>query len=167
MKTPALILAVCLLMIVGACKKEKGSTPTNKIVGKWYVVKINIKQLAINNGPVIDTTYQGSTVINATDFFEFDNNDKAMLSVSGYFTVTGKSTATSAGQPTAGKAYYIYGISGSSLSLIATTENPTPGIATVAAFNENIIQLDNSNLVLQSNYNDTIHQGVITTYYTK
>jgi hypothetical protein len=171
MKTNYLLVLICLMLCLSACKKANVEVAVNPsdIVGKWYENKLNVSKQLISGGAVTDTTYLSNSFTTA-DYFQFNSDSTAIISSSGGVLILNDFVFEVFGGGVNGGQLYFqsYTLKNSTLTLrvapIPTASNGSqPG-----PISETILQLDANNLVIQGAQDTSKNYKVTTvTYYKK
>jgi hypothetical protein len=161
-----LFLITALALVINACHKDKPvSAP---LVGKWYEVKEEIKEVTGGISKPLDTIYTGS-VFTANDYIEFDNNGTAVIAAADIFNIGGSiPVKDGSGKPTVSTTYFNFYVDATVLTLNSTTLFNTACCGNVKTETEKIDQLDANTLVLHTNSAPgTIPQMTTETYFTR
>ena len=149
MKKYCLPLAAFLLLALTACKKNSGEIKAAGIPGKWQQTKLELRQTD-DQGMVHDTVFKSAN-FTTNDFYQFNGDKTAIISKSGNFSFAGKSIVINANQISDWVTHYTYSIAADTvLNLNPTDQIINPGNSYLQK--QQIIQLDNSHLVLRSVY---------------
>lgn len=168
MKIIYAIVTLASALSLSACKKGGAVVPAGSIVGKWYVVKEELKEITGGVSKTLDTIYTAAA-FNTNDYFQFNRDSTAVQSSSGDFTIWGKSVFTTGqGSIIFGTNTYIYSLSGQTLTLKSTFLHPTPNSIIPDHAIEIILFLDGKNLTIRSSSDPAVVPQLITdTYYRR
>jgi hypothetical protein len=173
MKTKYLLLigtgvALCL----NACKKNDDYSSNGQLVGKWYENKLVLHEIT-GTDTFRDTTFT-SADFTTDDYFQFNPNSTAVISKSGTFSFSGKSTVELANKLYDFVTHYNYKIKDSLITMTLTDPVPTAltGSDNSITRIESVVQLDANHLVMHIDIipqsSTTYPPGVTTTaYFTK
>lgn len=169
MKSTYLLIFAALACCLGACKKDNtNGNNSNQITGKWYETKMEIHE---SNGTAVDRdTIFAAESFTSNDYFRFTGDMKAVFSQSGFYNFTGKSIFTSGGLVTISLAHYNYSINDGQLKLVSTDIYPSNvnGTPNTYQLEDDIVQLDDTHLVLHTHYNGPPPYSLTSTmYFTK
>jgi len=163
-----------VIVMFSACHKDKNILQSNPIVGKWQETKLNF-HITVGNTTNADTTFT-SAAFTTADYYQFNSDHSAIISQSGNFGITGKTTTIQGGSAYIWLNHYSYSTVGKILNLVLTDAVPqTLNGNVITTSPSTIVQVDNTHLILQNSFyyistpqgtNGPIQQTT-TAYFTK
>jgi len=167
-----IVIIGSFIAFLGSCKKDNSDLANNQLAGKWYENKLVLHQITGTNTSN-DTTFT-SADFTTDDYFQFNANSTAVISKSGTFSFSGKSTVELANKLYDFVTHYDYTIKDSLITMTQTDVIPTPlgGGNNPITRIESIVQLDANHLVMHIDMvpqNELTYPSGLTTtaYFTR
>ncbi|MGZ3874729.1 MAG: hypothetical protein ACXVJD_17550 [Mucilaginibacter sp.] len=168
MRNLNLLLALCLMAILSACKVDDSNLQKGSIIGKWRETKLELHQVTGAHTSV-DTIFTCDALTSA-DYFQFNSDHTAVISKSGDFSIHGKRIITNDNIIPDWLTHYKYTMQDTVLTLSLTDAIPNPSASGIPVPRmETIVHVDAENLVMHLDYipqsASTYPNGLTTTAY--